>query len=134
MDEVLEFLKKTKTYFLATCEDKQPRVRPFGTIHKFEGKLYIQTGKSKDVSQQIAHNPKVEICAWLGADWVRIEATLVDDERVEAQESLLNDYPELHGVYQAGDGNNQVLYLKDSTASFYSFDQEPPGAPRVLKF
>lgn len=133
MDEVLEFLKKTKTYFLATTDGDQPRVRPFGTIHKFEDKLYIQTGKVKDVSKQIAANPKVEICAWSGGDWVRIQATLVDDERIEAQQSLLDAYPELV-MYKAGDGNNQVFYLKDATASFFSFGAEPPGAPRIVEF
>lgn len=134
MDEVLEFLKKTQTYFIATVEDDQPRVRPFGTIHKYDGKLYIQTGKSKDVSRQIAANPKVEICAWQGGDWLRIAATLVNDDSIEAQESMLGDYPELQAMYQPGDGNNQVLYLKDVVASFYSFGSEPPAAPRVVQF
>ncbi|MDR1359126.1 MAG: pyridoxamine 5'-phosphate oxidase family protein [Coriobacteriales bacterium] len=134
MDEVLEFLKETKTYFLATVEGDQPHVRPFGTIHKYQNKLYIQTGRSKEVSRQIAANPQVEICAWAGADWVRVKATLVDDESLEAQQSLLDDYPELAGMYKAGDGNNQVLYLKDATASFYSFGSEPPAAPRVVVF
>ncbi|MDR1089385.1 MAG: pyridoxamine 5'-phosphate oxidase family protein [Coriobacteriales bacterium] len=134
MDEVLEFLKETKTYFLATVEGDQPHVRPFGTIHRYNGRLYIQTGRSKEVSHQIAVNPQVEICAWAGADWVRIKATLVDDESMEAQQSLLDDYPELQPMYKAGDGNNQVLYLKDATASFYSFGSEPPAAPRVVTF
>ncbi len=134
MDEVLDFLKKTQTYFLATVEGDQPRVRPFGTIHKYEDKLYIQTGKSKDVSAQIAANPRVEICAWQGGDWLRIAATLVDDPSVEAQKSLLDEYPQLQAMYQPGDGNNQVLYLKDATASFYSFGSEPPAAPRVVTF
>lgn len=133
MDEVLEFLKKTQTYFLATVEGDQPRVRPFGTINKYNDKLYIQTGKIKDVSKQIAANPLVEICAWAGADWVRIAATLVDDESIEAQQSLLDDYPVLE-MYKAGDGNNQVFYLKDVTASFFSFGSEPPATPRVVKF
>lgn len=134
MDEVLEFLKKANTYFLATVDGNQPRVRPFGTIHKYSGKLYIQTGSSKDVSKQIAANPQVEICAWAGADWVRVEATLVDDPSIEAQKSMLDAYPILQDAYQADDGNNQVLYLKDATASFYTFGEEPPAPPRVLTF
>jgi len=131
MDEVLAFLKKTDTYFLATTEGDQPRVRPFGTINQYNGRLYIQTGKNKDVSKQIAANPKVEICAWQGADWLRVQAVLVDDPSLEAQQDLLNDYPVLQDRYKAGDGNNQVFYLKDVTATFYSFEAE---APRVFKF
>jgi uncharacterized pyridoxamine 5'-phosphate oxidase family protein len=134
MDEVCAFLKKTGTYFLATIDGDQPRVRPFGTAHIYDGRLYIQTGKSKDVYKQIIANPKVEICAWEGGDWVRIAATLVPDDSVEAQKSLLDDYPQLQSIYQPGDGNNQVLYLQDATASFYSFGAEPPASPRVVRF
>ena len=134
MDEVCEFLKKAETYFLATVEGDQPRVRPFGTANIYDGKLYIQTGKSKDIYKQIVANPKVELCAWQGMDWMRVAATLVCDDSIEAQKSMLADYPQLEGMYQPGDGNNQVLYLKDATASFYSFGSEPPAAPRVIKF
>ena len=134
MDEVCEFLKKAETYFLATVEGDQPRVRPFGTAHIYDGKLYIQTGKSKDIYKQIVANPKVELCAWQGMDWIRVAATLVCDDNIEAQKSMLADYPQLEGMYQPGDGNNQVLYLQDATASFYSFGSEPPAAPRVIKF
>ena len=121
MDEVYDFIKKAETYYLATVDGDQPHVRPFGSFHKFEGKLYIQTGKIKDVSKQIAANPKVEICAYCDRAWLRITATLVDDPRIEAQESLLDAYPTLKNRYQAGDGNSQVLYLKDATATFSSF-------------
>jgi uncharacterized pyridoxamine 5'-phosphate oxidase family protein len=133
MEDVYEFLKKASTYYLATTEDDQPHVRPFGTIDLFEGKLYIQTGRSKEVSRQIAANPKVEICAFYEGAWVRIKATLVDDSRSEAQTHLLDAYPTLKDIYAVDDGNNQVLYLKDATASFFSFG-EPPAAPRVVTF
>jgi uncharacterized pyridoxamine 5'-phosphate oxidase family protein len=125
MNEVYEFLKKVKTYYIATIDGDQPRVRAFGTIDLFEGRLYIQTGKVKDVSRQIAANPKVEICAFDGEQWLRVAATLVDDTRIEAEKHLLDDYPELSALYQPGDGNNQVFYLKDVTATFTTFGQEP---------
>ena len=125
MDEVYDFLKKADTYYLATVEGDQPHVRPFGTIMKFDGKLYIQTGRSKDVSKQIAANPKVEICAFFEGTWVRIKATLVDDPSTEAQEQLLAEYPMLADLYQVNDGNNQVLYMKDATATFSSFAAPP---------
>jgi uncharacterized pyridoxamine 5'-phosphate oxidase family protein len=125
MDEVYEFLKKAKTYYIATADGDQPRVRPFGAVDLFEDKLYIQTGKVKDVSKQIAKNPKVEICAFDEGQWLRIAATLVDDPRIEAQQHMLDNFPELSRMYKAGDGNNQVLYLKDATATFASFGGEP---------
>ena len=72
MERVCKFLKDAGTYYLATVEGDQPRVRPFGTAHIFEGKLYIQTGKVKAVSRQLAANPKVEICAFMKGKWLRL--------------------------------------------------------------
>ncbi len=130
MKTVYDFLKKCQTYYLATVENNQPRVRPFGTIDLFEDKLYIQTGKVKNVSKQIAQNPKIEICAFDGNTWIRIEATAVNDDRIEAKQHMLDNYPTLQKMYKADDNNTQVLYLKDATATFYSFTQEP----KVVKF
>ena len=130
MQEVLEFLQKAGTYYLATVEGDQPRVRPFGTYHIFEGKLYIQTGKSKPCSKQMAANPKIEICAFFEGAWIRIEATAVNDDRVEAKASLLDAYPMLKDRYSAEDNNCQVLYLKDAVATIASFS----GEPKVIKF
>jgi uncharacterized pyridoxamine 5'-phosphate oxidase family protein len=130
MQEVCDFLKKAKTYYLATVEGDQPRVRPFGTAHIFDNKLYIQTGKSKDVSKQMKKNPKVEICAMAEGQWIRIQATAVEDDRVEAKTSMLDAYPNLKGRYSATDNNCQVLYLKNATATFSSFT----APPKVVKF
>lgn len=121
MHEVYEFLKQCGTYYLATVEGDQPRVRPFGTVALFEGRLYIQTGKVKKVSAQMAANPKVELCACLGDKWLRVEAKAVEDDRLAAREYMLEQYPMLRSMYAADDGNTQVLRLKDATATFYSF-------------
>ena len=125
MQEVYDFLKKCNTYFLATMDGDQPRVRPFGTIHLFEEKLYIQTGKVKDVSKQMIENPKVEICAFDGKEWLRIQAAAVEDDRVEARISMLDAYPNLKAMYSPTDGNTQVFYLKDGIATFSSFTSKP---------
>lgn len=130
MQEVYEFLKKCSAYFIATVEGDQPRVRPFGTVNIFDDKLYIQTGKVKNVAKQITLNPKVEICAFNGTEWIRVAATLVEDKRFEAQQSMLDAYPDLQGMYKAGDGNTQVYYLKDAEAVFSSFT----AASRTVKF
>ena len=130
MQEVYEFLKKCNTYYLATVEGDQPRVRPFGTIDIFEDKLYIQTGKIKDVSKQIAANPKVELCAFGEGTWVRVAGTLVRDDRVEAKQHMLDNYPSLQQMYSATDDNTEVLYFKDATATFSSFT----AAPKVVTF
>ena len=131
MLEVYEYLKKCKTYFLATVEGDQPRVRPFGTVNIFEGKLYIQTGKVKNVSKQMMANPKIEICGMLdGGKWIRVEAVAVEDDRVEPRQAMLDAYPNLKSRYGPDDGNNQVFYLTKATATIYSFTEEP----RVIKF
>ncbi len=125
MERVCKFLKDAGTYYLATVEGDQPRVRPFGTAHIFEGKLYIQTGKVKAVSRQLAANPKVEICAFMKGKWLRLAGELVEDDRVEAKASLLEAYPSLQKMYAADDGNTQVWYFKNATATFSSFTSEP---------
>ena len=126
MEEVCKFLKNAGTYYIATVDGDQPRVRPFGTANVFEGKLYIQTGKGKDVAKQIAANPKVEVCAFKGGEWIRVAGTLVPDERVEAEESMLAAYPSLRKMYATGpDGNTAVYYFKDATATISSFTREP---------
>ena len=125
MQKVLEFLKKAGTYYLATIDKDQARVRPFGTIHEFEGKLYIQTGKVKDVSKQLHQNPKAEICAFKDGEWLRVAGTFVEDDRREARVSMLEAYPSLKNMYDADDGNTEVFYIKDATATFSSFTKEP---------
>lgn len=122
MEKVYEFLKEAGTYFLATAEGDQPRVRPFGTIHCYEGKLYLQTGKGKKVSKQLSQNPKVELCAMKDGEWLRVSGVLERDDRTEAQESLLSAYPELRARYTTGpEGNTEVWYFKEGTAVFSSF-------------
>ena len=130
MEKVYDFLKAAETYYLATVEGSQPRVRPFGTVNIFEGKLYIQTGKAKPVSKQILNNPKVEICAFKDGVWLRVAAELKEDDRVEAKKSMLDAYPQLRGMYDENDGNTQVFYLKNATATFSSFT----AAPKTVTF
>lgn len=130
MDKVLKFLKDAETYYLATVEGDQPRVRPFGTAHIFEGKLYIQTGKVKDVSKQLHQNPKAEICAFKNGEWLRVSGTLIEDDRNEARQSMLDAYPSLQKMYKADDGNTEVFYFEEATAIFSSFTHEP----EVIKF
>ena len=130
MEEVYEFLKQCGTYYIATVDGDQARVRPFGTALIFENKLYIQTGKSKSVSKQIEKNPKIEICAVNAGKWVRVEAVAVEDDRTEARQAMLDAHPNLKARYSADDGNCQVLYLKNATATFYTFG----GEPRAIRF
>lgn len=130
MEKVYEFLKAAQTYYLATTEGGQPRVRPFGTVNMFEGKLYIQTGKSKSVSKQIHENPRVELCAMNGDDWLRVTGELAEDDRREARKAMLDTYPHLRKLYDEDDGNTQVLYFKDATAVFCSFTKDP----EIIKF
>lgn len=130
IEKVTQFLKEAETYYLATVEGDQPRVRPFGTAHLYEGKLYIQTGKVKDVSKQLLSNPKAEICAFKDGEWIRVAGELVEDDRVEARQSMLDAYPSLQQMYSADDGNTQVFYFKNATATISAFTHEP----EVIKF
>jgi uncharacterized pyridoxamine 5'-phosphate oxidase family protein len=130
MQEVHDFLKKAQTYYLATVEGDQPRVRPFGTIDIFDGKLHIQTGKSKDVAKQIAANPRIELCAFDSGSWIRVQANAVEDPRREAKVHMLEAYPALKDRYSADDDNTLVLALNDGVATISSF----AAPPKVITF
>ena len=123
LEKICKFLDEAKTYYLATVEDDQPHVRPFGTILLYEDKLYIQTGKVKAVSKQIAKNPKVEICAFMDGKWLRITGELVNDDRREVKKAMLDKMPSLRGMYNEDDNNTQVLYFKNASATFASFTE-----------
>ena len=125
MEEVFELLKKIGTYYLATVDGDKPRVRPFGTVDLYNGKLYIQTGKKKDVSKQIEKNPNVELCAFQDDVWVRVAGKLVNDDSREAKKHMLDNYPNLRGMYNEDDNNTQVLYFEDGVATIYSFISQP---------
>ncbi len=130
MERVCSFIKEAQTYYLATVDGDQPRVRPFGTINIFEGRLYIQTGRVKDVAKQLAANPKAEICAFKDGVWLRVAGELVDDDRVEPKKAMLEAYPELRRMYDPEDGNTEVLYFKNAKATFSSFT----AAPETVEF
>lgn len=128
--KVYEFLNDAETYYLATVDKDQPRVRPFGTILLSDGKLYIQTGKVKDVSKQLAANPKAEICAFKDGKWIRVAGELVNDDSREVKLAMLEKMPQLNGMYSADDDNMQMLYFKNATATISSFTD----APVTVKF
>lgn len=130
MEEVVKFLKEAETYYLATVEGDQPRVRPFGTAHIFESRLYIQTGKKKDVSKQLHANPKAELCTFKNGEWIRVAGELIEDDRIEARQSMLDAYPSLQKMYAVDDGNTEVFYFQNATATISSFTHEP----KVIRF
>ena len=130
MEEVKNFLKDAGVYYLATTDNNKPKVRPFGTAEIFEDKLYIQTGKKKDVYKQIIANPNVEICAFNNGKWIRIAGKLVADDRIEAKKDMLDKNPSLRSMYNEADDNTIVLYFEDAVATIYSFTD----SPKVIKF
>ena len=130
MEEVQKFLKECGVYYLATIEGNQPRVRPFGTAEIFDGHLYIQTGKKKDVSKQIEKNNNVELCAYKDGKWIRVTGKLLRDDRVEAKKDMLDKNPNLRGMYNENDDNTEVLYFESGRAVISSFTE----APKIIKF
>lgn len=130
MNEVYEFLKKCGTYYLATMDGYQPRVRPFGTVDIYDGSLTIQTGKKKDVAKQMIANPNVEICACSGGEWLRVAGKAVMDDSAEAVSHMLESYPDLKAMYAPGDGNACVFRITEATATFWSFT----APPREVRF
>jgi len=125
MQEVYDFIKACGTYYLATVEGDQPRLRPFGTADIFEGKLYIQTGNVKPVFKQLIENPKAELCCYKDGAWLRLSGELVHDDRVEAKKHMLDTHPSLRKMYDENDGITAVFYFKNATATISSFTAEP---------
>lgn len=130
IEKVYKFLEEAQTYYLATMDGDRPRVRPFGTVLMYNDKIYIQTGKIKEVSKQISKNNKVEICAFKDGKWLRVACELINDDDREVKVAMLEKMPELKAMYSADDDNTQVLYMKNATATFSSFTQ----APETIKF
>ena len=130
MKEVYEFLKESKVFYLATVDNDKPRVRPFGAINIYENKLYLQTGKKKDVFKQIEKNNNVEVCAFDKGKWIRISGKLINDDRIDAKKDMLDNNPELRSMYNENDDNTAVLYFEDVTATIYSFTD----APKTIEF
>jgi len=130
MQEVYDFLKKCGVYYLATVDGDQPKVRPFGTVDIFDGKLCIQTGKVKECSKQLHANPKAEICAFMDGTWLRVSGKLVEVPSREAKKHMLDAYPELRSMYSEDDGNTEIFAFEDATAVFASFT----AAPKTIRF
>ena len=130
MQRVYDFLKKAGTYYLATVEGDQPRVRPFGTVLIFEGRLYIQTGRVKPVAKQLYANPKAELCAFMNGEWLRVSGELIEDDRTQPRKAMLDAYPELRAMYDENDGNTAVFYFTNAKAVFSSFT----AAPETVSF
>ena len=130
VEKVCQFLDDAGTYYLATVEGDKPRVRPFGTALVYDGRLYIQTGKVKAVSKQLAANPNAEICAFKDGKWIRIEGELINDDSRDVKVAMLDKMPSLKAMYSPDDDNTQVLYFKNATAAIFSFG----GAPEIFAF
>ena len=125
VEQAAAFLKEAGTFFVATAEGDQPRVRPFGALNLFEDKLYLITNNQKDCYKQILADPKVEVCACIGPKWIRIAGKLIADDRREARQAMLEANPGLTGMYSADDGRMVVLYFEDAKAVISSFTEAP---------
>lgn len=125
LEKVIKFLDEAQTYYLATVDGDQPRVRPFGTALIYKNRLYIQTGKVKPVSHQLKANPKAEISAYKDGTWIRIAGELIEDEEREVKTLMLDKMPSLRGMYNEDDENMQMLYFKNAEVTFASFTAPP---------
>lgn len=125
MNKVTEFLNQSGTFYLSTVENDKPRVRPFGAVAEFDGKIYICTNNQKDVFKQILANPNVEISSMAGDKWIRISGKLLVDKRIEAKQAMLEANPSLKDMYSINDGIFEVLYFTEATAKIFSFGKEP---------
>lgn len=126
MKEALEFLRSCGTFYLATEEDGQPRVRPFGAVAEFEGKLYFGTNNKKDVFNQMKKNAKVEICGMSKGNWMRVTGEVKEDTRREARVAMMDANTEaMSSMYTVDDNLMTVFAFENGSATLYSFTDEP---------
>lgn len=126
MNKATEYLKSCGTFYLATDENGQPHVRPFGAVCEFEGKLYIVTNNHKKVYQQMKANGKVEICGMHKGTWIRVEGEVKEDTRREARVAMMDaNTAALSSMYTVDDNLMTVFYFEHGTATIYSFTAEP---------
>ena len=127
MNEVLEFLTNNPTFYIATIDGDQARVRPFGAVMKFEDKLYFGTNNTKSVFKQLVANPKVEISTTSPkGEWIRLSGNAVVDSRSEVKTAMLEAVPMLKNMYNLNDGIFEIFYLEDAVAVFNSFSSTEP--------
>ena len=131
MNEVLEYLKSCGIFYLATEEDGQPHVRPFGAVCAYDDKLYFVTNNQKKVYQQMIKNGKVEICGLSQGTWIRVEGKVKEDLRREARVSMMSaNEASLKSMYTVDDNLITVFYFEHAIATNYSFTTEP----KVIEF
>jgi uncharacterized pyridoxamine 5'-phosphate oxidase family protein len=129
MEQILQFLNECGVFYLATTEKNQPRVRPFGAVMEFEGKLYICTNNTKKVYAQMLENPFVELSGTIDGRWLRLEGKVAVDPRKEAKLAMLKACPSLNNFYSAEDNIFEVLYFTEGKATFYSYTSDPVEIP-----
>lgn len=126
MNRIVEELKKVKVFYIGTIEGDKPKVRPFSSVAEFEGHAYLCTGNHKDIYKQIKANPHIELCGMYdGGTWLRVEATLVEDNRIEVQQAVLDDPTGPSQLYKAGDGRFVTFKLTDIKALKFNFYSAP---------
>lgn len=126
MNKIVQALKKTGVFYIATVEGDQPHVRPFSSVCEFEGKAYICTNNTKKCYAQMINNPKIEISG-MGKDstWIRLTGKLVRDDRDEARAAMLADPTGPSKLYKLGDGIFEVFYIDDASCTVYSLKNDP---------
>lgn len=124
LQEIKDYLAECKVFYLATVDGDNARVRPFGVSEIYNGRLYLMSGKSKDVFKQLVKNPNFELSATKanGAEWIRVSGKLVNDDDVVMKQYLLDQNPELKQLYQADD-NMAAMYITEGEARFFSFNE-----------
>lgn len=124
MKRTYDFLKKAGTFYLATVDKDQPRVRPFGAVCIAHEKLYICSNNKKECYKQMLDNNKIEISAMVGNEWIRLTGLVKNDSSKKVKSAMLNENPILKTMYSEDDTIFEVLYLENVTATFNQFGKE----------
>lgn len=126
MNGIVQALKETGVFYVATLEGDQPRVRPFGGVIDYNGKAYFCTNNTKACFRQLLANPKAEICGMKpDGSWVRVSGRLIREDNDAIRAAFLEAAPGLRNRYSVGDGLFEVFRLEDAAAYLYTMAADP---------
>lgn len=115
--KVNDFLSKAQVFYVLTTDGDQPKGRPFGAHLLVDGKIYFCCGTFKNVFKQLTANPKVEILAVAGMDFLRYDglATVVKDDAIE---EMFREQSQVKDQYEKNGWERGIFYLENAHAEF----------------
>lgn len=114
-EKVNAFLDQAKTFYFLTTDGDQPKGRPFGFHMLVEDRLYFGCGTFKNVFRQLTANPKVEVLAVNGGEFLRYDGTVKVVRDDTLLEKVRQSMPQIMALYDKNDWEMSFSIWKTAT-------------------